>query len=181
MRSDKIVQFVSFETTLDSEKFISKWEQYKRSVNSDLDVILQQTEKNGLFRYIVQHYCDAGELQFVFSNAKRPSRIPEVEIKTKQLGGYSMLQTERTNDARSDESKAFAFLVNPLTDLDIYRQLPVNKKLNIYEAYYENCQYAYVLEFFVKTKLVAELQQQLKQFDGIETAIYKECSLPAFK
>jgi hypothetical protein len=177
MRNDKIVQFVSFETTLDTEKFIAKWEQYKRSINSDSDVILQQSEKNGLFRYVVQHFCDAGELQFVFSNTKKPSRIPEVEIKTKQLGGYSMMQTERTNDARPDESKAFAFLTNPVANLDSYRQLPVSIKLNIYEAYYENCQFAYVLEYFVKNKLVAELRQQLKQFDGIETAIYKECSL----
>ena len=45
MRADKIVQFVCFDTTLGSEQFIKRWEQYSRSVNSDLDVTVQQSEK----------------------------------------------------------------------------------------------------------------------------------------
>ena len=48
MREDKIVQFVVFETTLAKEQFLMQWEQFTRSVNSDQDVTLQQSEKNGL-------------------------------------------------------------------------------------------------------------------------------------
>ena len=89
------------------------------------------------------------------------------------------MQEERTNDAHVNESKIFAFLISPQTDLNVYRQLSVHAKLNIYEAYYENCQYAYVLEFFVKNKYVAELLESLKQYDTAETGVYKECVLQA--
>lgn len=179
MRADKIVQFVCFDTTLGSEQFIKRWEQYSRSVNSDLDVTLQQSEKNGVFRYVAQHRCAAGELTFVFTKEGRSSRTPQVEIKARQAGGYTILQEERMNDAHLNESKIFAFIINPQTDLSIYRKLTANSKLNIYEAYYENCSYAYILEFFVKNKYVAELLEQLKQYDIPEIGIYKECVLQA--
>ena len=179
MRTDKIVQFVYFETTLDSEQFIKRWEQYSRSVNSDVDVTLQQSEKKGSFTYIAQHRCSTGELQFIFAKEGRSSRTPQVEIRARQAGGYSILQSEKTNDAHHGESKIFVFLISPQADLDAYRQLTAHSKLNIYEAYYESCQYAYVLEFFVKEKYCAELFEKLKQFDAAEIGIYKECVLQA--
>jgi hypothetical protein len=179
MRADKIVHFVNFETTLDSEQFIKRWEQYSRSVNSDVDVTLQQSEKKGLFRYIAQHRCTTSELQFVFTKEGRSSRTPQVEIKAKQAGGYSILQAGRMNDTHVDESKVFAFLTSSKADLNMYKQLSAHGKLNIYEAYYENCQYAYILEYFVKNKYVIELLEQLKQHDVPEIGIYKECVLQA--
>ena len=145
MREEKIVQFVCFETILGTEQFIMQWEQYTRSVNSDLDVTLQQSEKNGVFRYVAQHRLAAGELQFVFTKPRRSSRTPEVEIKARQAGGYSILQAERMDDAHADESKIFIFLTDPRADLNVYKQLSSHCKLNIYEAYYENFQYAYIL------------------------------------
>ena len=179
MRAEKIVQFVCFDTILGSEKFIAQWEHYNRSVNSDLDVTLQQSEHNGMFRYIAQHRCVAGELQFSFTRSRKPSNTPEVEIKTKQAGGYSVLQAEWMKDAHAGESKVFAFLTQPQVDLNLYRQLSVHSKLNIYEAYYENCQYAYILEFFVKNKYEAELLVKLKQNGAAEAGIYKEFVLLA--
>jgi len=179
MGEDKIVQFVSFETTLNTEQFITQWEQYNRSVNSDLDVSLQQSEKNGVFRYIAQHRCPAGELKFIFTRAKKSSRNPEPEIKAKQAGGYLMIQEERMNDAHANESKVFAFLTDPQADLNVYRQLSVQGKLNIYEAYYENCQYAFILEFFVKNKNLVALLEQLKLQNVPDTGVYKECALQA--
>ncbi|MEO5685473.1 MAG: hypothetical protein ABIQ88_22695 [Chitinophagaceae bacterium] len=179
MGEDKIVQFVCFETTLNTEQFIAQWEQYNRSVNSDVDVTLQRSEKNGSFKYIAQHRCAEGELQFVFTRARKSSRTPEVEIKAKQAGGYSIVQAERINDAHPDESKVFAFLTDPTAALDVYRQLPHHGKLNIYQAYYENCQYAYVLEFFVKNKNLVTLLEQLTALHVPETGVYKECALQA--
>lgn len=179
MRSDKIVQFVCFETTLKSEQFIPKWEDYTSSDNSNSDVTLQQSEKNSGFKYIAQHRCTPGGFQFVFTKGKKSSRIPEVGIREKQAGGYSVLQTERKDDAHADESKIFVFLISPQTDLNVYKKLPVPAKCNIYEAYYENCQYAYILEYYVKNKLSAELLEQLKQFDAAEIGVYKKCVLQA--
>jgi len=175
----KIVQFVCFETALNTEQFIAKWEQYNRSLNSDRDVTLQCSENKGAFKYIAQHRFVAGELQFTFTRAKKSSRIPEPEIKVKQAGGYLVTQSERNTDAHSDESKVFVFLTGPGASPDAYRQLANHGKLNIYEAYYENCQYAFILEFFVKSKqLTVFLEQLALQYPG-ETSVYRECSLQA--
>lgn len=177
MRSDKIVQFVSFETSLPRELFIKQWELYSRSVNSDADVTLQQTEKKGVFKYMAQHRCASGEFQFLFSKAGRSSRVPEVEIKAKQAGGYSMLQEERMTDTTSGESKIFAFIVPAVTDLQPYKQLTAHAALNIYEAYFENCQYAFVLEYFVKNNNITALTELLKALSPSEIGVYTECEL----
>ena len=179
MAEDKIVQFVSFETLLNTERFITQWEQYNRSVDSDLDVSLQQSEKNGVFRYIAQHRCPAGELKFVFTRAKKSSRNPEPEIRAKQAGGYVMIQEERMNDVHANESKVFVFLTDPLFNPALYSQFSNNVKLNVYQAYYENCQYAFILEFFVKNKYVETLLEQLKSYNIAEIGVYKECALLA--
>src|SRR6266498_5266963 len=127
MKENTIVQFVSFETTLDSEAFIPQWEQYKRSVKSDVDVSLHQgVLKNGTFKYISQHRCPGGEFQFVFEKERRSSKSPEVEVRRKQAGGYSVLQLESKHDADVDESKIFVFILKPETDLDIFRQFCVH-------------------------------------------------------
>jgi len=179
MGKDKIVQFVSFETSLNAEEFITQWEQYNRSLNSDVDVTLQQSEKNGRFRYIAQHRCPTGELKFVFTRAKKSSRNPEPEIKAKQAGGYLLIQEERANDVQANETKVFAFLGDPTTNLNNYRQLNTKFKLNIYEAYYENCQYAFILEFFIKNDSLPSLLEQLKTLAAPEIGVFKECALQA--
>ncbi len=177
MSTDKKVQFVCFETTLDKEPFIKRWEQYTRSLHSNLDVTLQQSEKNGIFRYIAQHRFVSGELLFVFSKEARSSRLAQVHIKTMQAGGYSILQAESLHDTIGNESKIFVFLTDPKVDLKIYKELFAPCKLNIYEAYYENCKYAYILEYFVKTKDSFALLEQLNLYDSVEVGTYKECAL----
>lgn len=179
MRSDKIVQFVRFDTTLTSELFIKQWEQYSRSVNSDVNATLQQSEKNGVFNYLAQHRFDDSAFQFFFTKGGRSIHNAEVEIKTRQAGGYSILQLERTVEAADKESKVFAFITNPQTDLNGFRQLNVQNKLNIYEAYFENCQYAFILEYFVSDKNATNLLEQLKANGATETRIYKSCLMLA--
>jgi hypothetical protein len=175
----KIVQFVSFETVLNAEEFITQWEQYKRSVNSDLDVSLQQSEKNDGFRYIAQHRCPTGELKFMFTRAKKSSRLPEPGIKASQLGGYLLTQEERTGNVKVNESKVFAFFTDPFPDLNSYRQLKATFKLNVYEAYYENCQYAFILEFFVTHISLSLLLEELKALNTSEPGVYRDCVLQA--
>ena len=177
MTQDKIVQFVCFETTLDNDQFIAQWEQFSKPANITQDVTLQQSEKNGLFRYIVQYRCTVSEFGFVFSRARRSPHTPATSIRIEQIGGYSILQLQRAADAKPDESKVFAFLVDSGDDLNIYKKISPSSKLNIYEAYYENCSHAYILEFFVKNEFVTELVHQLKQHDVSETRIYKECAI----
>lgn len=177
MSKDGKMQFVCFETTLDKELFIKRWEKYNRSPNSNDHVILQQSDKNGLFRYIAQHSFESGELQFVFSSEGRTSRIAQARISTKHAGGYSILQAQRLNSAIASERKVFVFITDPKVNINLFKKLSVSGQLNIYEAYYENCKYAYILEYFVKTKEAPLLIEQLNAFDIAEAGIYKECAL----
>ena len=179
MRTDKVVHFVWFETSLDSDQFINKWEHYTRSVNSDADVTLQESKRNNMFKYVAQHRCDSTEFQFLFARGSKSTRVKETEIKTKLIGGYSILHKERTHEAKTGENKVFAFLVRTDADLDFYQQLAVPNKLNIYGAYFENCAYSYILEFFVKPENVSTLVEQLNQHGAVEVGIYKECALHA--
>ena len=172
-----IVQFVCFETALPSDQFIKRWEEYHRSENSDMDVTLQQCEGGKIFKYLAQHRGAGNELRFVFSKGASSPRIRRELINTKQAGGYLVLQEERMNETRGDESKIFVFLTSPQVNLNAYRQIRVDTQLNIYEAYYENCKYAYIHELFVKNKYVSELIEQLKKLNPCEIGIYKECSV----
>lgn len=177
MREEKIIQFVCFETSLDSEDFIMHWEEYSRSANFDLDVTLQQSEKKGMFKYIAQHRCAVGEFKSIFAKGKRSSRFPEVEIKARQIGGYSLLQAVKNTNTVVVECKVFAFIMNHPGSFDIFKAMASHCKLNIYEPYYENCQYACILEFIMKDKYVTELLEQLKTIHIDEVAVYKECAL----
>ena len=177
MKEETIVQFVVFETTLDSEAFFLQWERYKQSMNDESDITLQQhVLQNGRFKYISQHKCSSSDFRFVFNKERRVSKTPEAEIRKKLAGGYSALQLECTGETKKDESKIIVFVQDPQTDLDSFRQFCVHGKLNIYEAYYENCQFAYILEFFVKNEYAVAVLQQLKILTSFaEAGIYKEC------
>ncbi|MGZ4049849.1 MAG: hypothetical protein ACXVNN_10830 [Bacteroidia bacterium] len=174
METSEKVQFVCFETKLNKEQFAKRWEQYGRSLNSNVDVTLQQSEKNGMFSYIAQHRLTSSELEFKFSNEGRTSRIVQVPIKTMLAGGYSIVQANHSNNTVSNESKIFIFLTDRQADLTIYKKLFVPGNLNIYEAYYENCVFSYILEYYVKTKDAAALLEQLKEYNIADVGIYKE-------
>jgi hypothetical protein len=174
MGNFNIVQFVRFETTLDKDQFIQRWEEYYSSSNKHANVILQQCKTGDIFKYLVQHRCREGGLRFLFSKVANKSRIRRAVINAEQAGGYAVLQLERANETVARESKIFAFLASPLIDLNLYRQIDVPAKLNIYEAYYENCSYAYILEFFVKNINASELLEKIKKYNPTEIGTYKE-------
>ena len=172
------VQFVLFETILSVEPFLKRWKEYTRSKKSDTDVILQQSDHNGAFRYIAQHRFASEEVQFVFTKEKRSSRIAQELIKSEMAGGYGILQAEWLNSAAPNERKIFAFINEPTADLRPFKDLSREGKLNIYEPYYQNCKYAYILEYFVKSKRAESLVEQLKKLDANDAAIYRECKIP---
>jgi hypothetical protein len=176
MKEKRIIHFVSFETTLDNKAFFIQWEKYKQSTNTDWHVTLQQhILKNGKFKYISQHQCSSNEFQFVIKKEKRSPKMPEAEVRKKLAGGYSVLQRECVCEMKADESKILIFIEDPTVDLDSFRHFCVHGKLNIYEAYFENCQFAYILEFFVKDEYASDVLQQLKILTSFaEAGIYKE-------
>ena len=168
------VQFVTFETVLEADPFIDRWKEYNRSPKSDVDVTLQQTEHNGSFRYIAQHRFTSSETQFVFSREKRSSRVAQEGIKLSLAGGYSLLQAEKLAAAGPNERKVFAFINDSRADLAVYKELSGVGKLNIYEPYYQNCKFEYILEYFIKSNQAEILVEQLKNLDTADVAVYEE-------
>jgi hypothetical protein len=178
MKEDTIVHFVCFDTTLDITPFMQRWEEYTRSENSDANVTMQQSKTKNSFRYIAQHHCTAGELRFAFTKSSRKSpHIAHIGIAEQEAGGYSVLQAERMGNTRANESKIFVFINSAQADIDAYRNLSVHGKLNIYSAYYENCKYTFIMEYFIPNKYAAALEEQLNKFAGVETGVYKQYAL----
>lgn len=177
MKEQTIVQFVVFETTLDSREFFVRWEQYNRSINDEASATLQRhVLENGKFKYVSQHKCSSNEFRFLLNTERRSSKNPVAEIRKKLTGGYSAIQLEYAGETKADESKIMIFVLDPSADLDGFRQFSVHGKLNIYQAYYENCEFAYILEFFVKNEYAADVLQQLKILTSFaEAGIYTEC------
>ena len=176
MLEEKIVQFVTFETILGKEQFISHWEKFTRSDYTDRDVLLHQSERNGLFKYLAKHSHEGG-FKFIFERARVSSKNRRVSIKVVQEGGYSILRLARKGDCHADESKVFCFIQNPQTDYNFYKEMNMDGNCNVYGAYYENCRFAYILEFFVKNDRANELLERLKRRDLDEVAIYKEWTM----
>jgi len=92
MKEETIVQFVVFETALNSSEFFARWEEYNRPMNDEANATLQQhVLKNGKFKYLSQHKCSSREFQFVLNKERRRSKSLVVEVRKKLTGGYSAI------------------------------------------------------------------------------------------
>ena len=111
-------------------------------------------------------------------NDRKSEHFPEHNVKVVQIGGYTLLGTERRKLIdKSDPAKLIAFISHEEYDLDFYRNLSLYSKLNIYQPYYESCLYGYVMEFFVPEINADDLAKQLKERKGVELGNYKECMM----
>ena len=180
MKKNTIVQFVCFVTNLEADDFAPKWERYAKKLidYSAETTILQQVETKGKYRYLSQHDWQDRDLHFSFMNDRKSEHFPEHNVKVVQIGGYTLLGTERRKLIdKSDPAKLIAFISHEEYDLDFYRNLPLYNKLNIYQPYYESCSYGYVMEFFVPEINADDLAKQLKERKGVELGNYKECMM----
>ena len=177
MKKNNIVQFECFETAIGFDEFVSRWEFYaKRFTGKDADVTLQQAIVKGRFKYVSQHKWPEDNFQFDFMKGRNSINFPDRNVKVIQAGGYMPLQAEHIHDTDSDDVKVILFINNQQTDISFYKQLPSYRHLNIYQSYYENCLYAYIMEFFVEEMHVADFMAPVKLLSaGAETGVYKEC------
>ena len=181
MKKDTIVQFVCFVTDHDLDAFGTEWENYaKKFIHKKTEPLLQQQagETKNKFRYVSKHEWPTSDFQFKFMNERRSEHFPDHSVKVVQAGGYIPLQQENRYPEEADNIKLIAFISHDETDIESYRRLPLFHHLNIYQAYYENCTYGYVMEFFVPEKDSDELLLLLKQRTVLETGLYKECLVP---
>jgi hypothetical protein len=112
--------------------------------------------------------------------SKRDSaHFPEHTVRVIHAGGYFPVQIETSRKDKDKYFNVMVFIKNQEIDLGFYRRLHLFRKLNIYQAYYENCAYAYIMEFFVKESDAAAFMLQLNPGNmnphlSDEAALYKE-------
>lgn len=177
MKKDAIVQFVCFMTDLPFGEFVTKWDFYATQFTNSQLKLQEQFESKSKFKYISQHECPGKEFEFAFMKGRNSGHFPEHKAKVIQAGGYMAQQIESPVKTAKGIVKIIAFISHDENDLAFYNQLP-HRHLNIYEAWYESCLYAYVMEFFTEEANAPALMQQLKSRDGVEAGLYKECHLP---
>lgn len=181
MQKGSIIHFVGFITGIEPEDFVAQWEQYARHFKTRSGgMFLQQQlepETKYRFRYISRHEYRDSDIRFSFMQERSSEHFPEQQVKVVQAGGYSPLQVECRYPGNTKDVTVMVFVSQKKNDNSFYQQLTYHK-LNIYEAYYENCLYSYILEFLVAEADVSEILRQLKLLPDIEVSVYKECMVP---
>jgi hypothetical protein len=178
MKKDTIFQFVGFETPAKTDNFTEQWENFaRRFFKKDVHHIClqQQILPGNRFSYISKNEWPQDNFRFAFMEGRLSDYFPDHRSKVVQAGGYLPLQIECEDHPDPGEVCILAFLRDENVDLDECRKLP-HHYLNIYQAYYQNCLYAFILEFYVKEEHSRQLISQLKKhFHHLETGMYKEC------
>jgi hypothetical protein len=101
-----------------------------------------------------------------------------MSVRVVQAGGYIPIQYSKKTVTADNNTRLLAFISHDEYDIDFYRQLPLFKYLNIYQAFYESCLYGHVMEFFVPETDTNELLLLLKQRQGVDAGVYKEALVP---
>ncbi|MGQ0740379.1 MAG: hypothetical protein ACT4OJ_15115 [Bacteroidota bacterium] len=181
MQKGGIIHFVGFITGIEPEDFVTQWEQYARHFKTRSGgMFLQQQQESKTkfrFKYLSRHEYREGDILFSFMKERSSEHFPEQQVKVVQAGGYSPLQVEYRYPGSSKDATVMVFVSQKKNDAGFYRHLTYHK-LNIYEAYYENCVYNYILEFQVAESALTEILLQLKLQPDIEISVYKECMVP---
>lgn len=178
VNTENIVQFVCFASPLGTDAFKELWEPYARILVKDPASILLQEgvadQKTTRFTYISQHACSAADFQFAFMKGKSKSHFPEHKARVTQAGGYQPVAPVIAYKQSRGEVKIIALVGHGETDPSFYRGLGA-RHMNMYEAYYENCLYGYVMEFYIPAKEAANLLSVLKERPGVEAGIFQTC------
>ncbi len=184
MNKNNIVQFVCFVTNLDLDRFGARWEHYAAQFMTRTAGMTLQKAVGGInkhkFEYISQHECSPENFRFNFMKERNSEHFPEHTAKVVLAGGYSPVQVQCKHAEAKNDVKIIVFIDAPETDFGFYHR-QTYRHLNIYEAYYESCNYSYIMEYFVQETEAPALVKELKSRAGVDAVIYKECSVLHFE
>lgn len=184
MKKDSIVRFVGFTTTIEPDKFIPDWEGLVRKqeiIHSRARLFQNAATAKNKFSYVSMHEWVEAGVQLNFLPEKRSDQVPENHLKVTQVGGYIVLQSEKMMPGLKNHNRLISFISHSEDDIEFYKKLPLCSQLNIYQAYYENCLYGYVLELFVQQNDTEEILLQLKERVHADTGIYRACMVPHYQ
>lgn len=179
MKDESIVQFVRFTACADHDRFETIWKECAAQFMDGVDeAILQRSTGRSAqdkHHYISQHTCSKANFRFEFVKGK-DGYFPGHSANMIQLGGYLPVQLQCLHDENKDDVKIIAFITHPQKEFEFYYRQTF-RHLNIYEAYFENCAYSYIMEFFAQEPEAIALVKQLRSNPGNMAAIYQECQL----
>ena len=176
MKQDSIVQYIAFITDLELRAFAPQWEQYASDlwkVQGDR-MLLESTEAKSKFKYICRHEYVQSDSRQQLMMLKTAKYFPDQKVKVLLTGGYSTVKLSDASVKDTRFTKIIAFISHLDKDDDFYFGLPYRS--NIYDAYFENCTYGRVIEFFLVKQEVDELMEKLKNRTGISIGSYKKSS-----
>jgi len=179
---DTITQFVCFITKVGPDQFINEWEPFAKRLQhkkQEPDLLELVGEAKNKFRYISKHEWPDRDFHFSFLGEKKSEHFSEHTVRVMQVGGYRSLINGKKYTEEDTDVKLIAFVSHNENDMDAYRRLPLFRHLDIYEAFYESCTYGCILEFYVAEADADELLRLLQQRHGVETGIYKDCTVTA--
>ena len=147
-------------------------------INNRDVTLYQHGETKTRYKYVSKHELPQDDFQFEFMKGRTSEHFPDQNVKVIQAGGYTPIKIEWKNGAEDGDVKIMAFISHDEMGISFYEQLPY-RHINIYEAFYENCAYAYILEIFVEESYTDELILQMKKYasKGTEFSVYTECLL----
>jgi hypothetical protein len=172
MKKDSIVQYVCFATKLEPAEFSPLWKEFAKRFTHASSISLYEVPKKdkSRFRYISRLTSKGSDFRFAFMKERNSDHFPEQAAKVIQLGGYSPIQVQTKKTTKKDV-KVLAFLDKNNFDVDFCQQQQYIS-LDIYEAYFENCRYSYIMEYYVQEKELPLLLEQLSAHGGIEVTHY---------
>ncbi|MBL0234491.1 MAG: hypothetical protein IPQ08_12590 [Chitinophagaceae bacterium] len=168
MKKESIVQFICFATKLEPEDFSPLWKEFAKSTKADsINLYEVKKKEKNRFRYISRLSSKSTDFRFAFMKERNSDHFPEQTAKVIQLGGYSAVQLQAAKKKKSNEVKVMAFMEENTIDLDFCKKQEYST-LDIYEAYYENCKYSYIMEFVLPDSEVELLVGNLNAHGGID-------------
>lgn len=177
MNKDNITHFVGFITRLEPPAFVDQWSHYATgSENGSNLFVLQETgAKAGKYKYVSRHEFGEQSFRFSFMKTRDSEHFPEQKARVIMFGGYI---PEETAGRTTGKRRIRALFTSDRIELDAYRLLAPGA-LTIYQPFYENCLFSYILEFFVQDNKVDELVDELtKKNEAVDIAVYHECQIP---
>lgn len=176
MKKDNIIQFICFETNIDYHEFAGIMENYIKKNKQEKEEIMVLKTTKGRFRYVSRHIAPSADFRFIFNKGRNNEVATNTSLRIVQAGGYKPLQVEYYPESKNELTEVIAFVNKEQFDISAFREMEGYQHLNIYEAYFESCNYSYILEFFIEEAAAENLIKQIKEQPlNSETGMYREC------
>jgi hypothetical protein len=178
MVKNNVFQFICYATTLTAEEFEPEWDRYvQKGMNkqSDPQLLEQAPGSKSRYKYVSKHTWDENAIQMAINNRQSVKHFPQHKVKLLQAGGYVLAPQHKKNQLNDTGTRLILFIGHDERDMDFYKRIPGLENPVTYQAYYESCAFAYIMEYSVNAGEADGILQQLKLRQGIDAACYQEC------